>query len=49
MRGTFLLPQIVAVLDGGKAIVVSRAVRYMIGLDTKTGRLLYRYDTIRKR
>jgi hypothetical protein len=97
---TFLLPQIVAVLDGGKAIVVahktsldekaarwlftavsergetvwesgdengtlfavhhdekagalaivvSRAARYMIGLDTKTGRLLYRYDTIRKR
>jgi hypothetical protein len=46
---TFLLPQIVAVLDGGKAIVVSRAARYMIGLDTKTGRLLYRYDTIRRR
>lgn len=35
--------------NGALAIVVSNAARYMLGLDTKTGRLLYRYDTIRKK
>lgn len=34
---------------GVLAIVVSQAARYVLGLDTKTGRLLYRYDTIRRR